>query len=81
MKKIALATALLLSLSTAPAVADEAADALQLTIARLQNTVDQQHAKIKMKNTLIACEREQRRTLAQALRTGAPMPKLDSCKG
>lgn len=80
MKKIMLATALVLSLSAAPAVADEATDALQLTIQRLQAQVDQKDATIKRKVTQLSCERENRRKLVRAVRNDRPMPELLDCR-
>lgn len=72
MKKMILALAVLLSLTAAT-------DVLGQTIMRLRNTVDQKDAKIEVKNTLLACERDARRTVARAMRAGRVV-EVPSCR-
>ena len=81
MKKTVIALAALISIATtAPAVAEGTADVLQEQIVRLTERVELLGDKVEQKNDLLACERNTRRTLERALRTGEPVGHVARCR-
>lgn len=79
MKRIMYTLAVLLCVATAtPAMADGSGVLLE-TISDLRDKVAQLDNKIEHKNDILACERNKRRGLERALRTGEPVGTLARC--
>lgn len=79
MRKILYTLAVLLCVATAsPAMADQSGALLE-TISDLRDEVASLNDKVAHKNDLLSCERNKRRVLERALRTGEPVGTLARC--